>query len=76
MSGDEAFRPSTAQDRRELGVVDAKLRAALVPPMPLVYSYTHAGTYEWTVTPDGPAALRLLPDVKLCAGEGGDTAPP
>jgi hypothetical protein len=76
MASDEAFRPSGAQDRREIGVVDRMQRAARVPPMPLVYSYTHAGTYEWTVTPEGSVSLRLLSDVKLCASDGADVAAP
>jgi len=76
MSADEAFRPSGGQDLRQIGVVDRAQRAARVPPIPLVSAYTQPGTYESTVTPDGGVTLRLLPDVKLCAPEGGDTAAP
>jgi hypothetical protein len=74
MGTNESFRPSGAQDRREIGVVDKDLFAARVPPLPLVHSYTHPGTYEWSVSPKGEVSLRLMDDLKLCA-EGDAAAP-
>jgi hypothetical protein len=75
MDSNEAFRPSGAQDRREVGLVDMNLFAARVPPLPLVYSYTHSGTYEWNVSPSGPVSLRLIDDVKLCKERGTSASP-
>jgi hypothetical protein len=75
MQHDEAFRPSGAQDRREVGVTAMDMSAARVPALPLVYSYTHPGSYEWTIRPDGSAQLRLLTDEKLCGENTGNATP-
>jgi hypothetical protein len=62
---DETYRPSVASAERALTVVPGGDTRPF-PPVPLVYSYTHAGLYKWTLAKDGGVKLELVDDASLC----------
>lgn len=62
---DETYRPSVASAERALTVVPGGDTRPF-PPVPLVYSYTHAGLYKWTLAKDGGVKLELVNDEALC----------
>jgi hypothetical protein len=62
---DETYRPSVASAERALTVVPGGDTRPF-PPVPLVYSYTHAGLYKWTLAKDGGVRLELVDDTSVC----------
>ncbi len=64
LDASDAYRPSSAQDRREVAIVDYAGMAASLPPVPLVYNYTHAGVYNWTLSSSGALRLQVNSDAK------------
>lgn len=65
LGDDETYRPSVSSAERALTVVPGGDTRPF-PPVPLVYSYTHPGTYKWTLAKDGGVSLDLVVDDKLC----------
>jgi hypothetical protein len=62
---EETYRPSVPSAERVITVVPGG-DARPFPPVPLIYSYTHPGTYKWTLAPEGGATLELVEDPALC----------
>jgi hypothetical protein len=61
----ETYRPSTPSAERVVTVVPGG-DARPFPPVPLIYSYTHPGTYKWTLSGDGGVKLELVEDEAIC----------
>jgi hypothetical protein len=66
LGDDETYRPSGASAERAFSVVPGG-DARPFPPVPLVYSYTHAGLYKWTLAGDGSLELDVVDDQAVCA---------
>lgn len=65
LDDDETYRPSVASAERVITVVPGG-DARPFPPVPLIYSYTHPGTYKWTLAKDGGVTLELVEDEAIC----------
>lgn len=65
LGDDETYRPSVPLAERVLTVVPGG-DARPFPPVPLIYSYTHPGTYKWTLSETGGATLELIEDPAIC----------
>lgn len=63
---EDAYRPPFDAAERTVTVVSNARGGALFPPIPLVYSYTHPGSYRWRLAPDGTVRLDLLETDELC----------
>ncbi len=63
---DDAYRPPFDASERTVTVVSNARGGALFPPIPLVYSYTHPGSYRWRLSADGTVRLDLIDDDVLC----------
>jgi hypothetical protein len=62
----DAYRPPFDAAERSVTVVSNARAGALFPPIPLVYSYTHPGSYRWLLSADGTVRLDLVEDDALC----------
>lgn len=63
---DDAYRPPFDASERTVTVVSNARSGSLFPPVPLVYSYTHPGTYRWHLLADGTVRLDLIEEDALC----------
>lgn len=66
LGADDAYRPPFDTAERSVTVVSNARGGALFPPIPLVYSYTHPGSYRWRLSSDGTVRLDLIEDDALC----------
>lgn len=66
LGAEDAYRPPFDAAERSVTVVSNARGGALFPPIPLVYSYTHPGSYRWRLSQDGTVRLDLLDDDELC----------
>lgn len=64
----ETYRPSLASAERAITVVPGGDTRPF-PPIPLVYSYTHPGMYQWTLAKHGGVELELITDERLCPAQ-------
>lgn len=63
---EDAYRPPFDAAERTVTVVSTARSGSLFPPVPLVYSYTHPGTYRWRLLADGTVRLDLVEEDALC----------
>ncbi|MBI1944904.1 MAG: hypothetical protein HYS27_04365 [Deltaproteobacteria bacterium] len=66
LGAEDAYRPPFDAAERSVTVVSNARGGALFPPIPLVYSYTHPGSYRWRLAADGTVRLDLIDDDELC----------
>ncbi len=63
---EDAYRPPFDASERAVMVVSNARGGSLFPPIPLVYSYTHPGSYRWRLSEDGTVRLDLIEQDELC----------
>lgn len=66
LGAEDAYRPPFDTAERSVMVVSHARSGALFPPIPLVYSYTHPGSYRWRLSQDGTIRLDLIEEDALC----------
>lgn len=66
LGAEDAYRPPFDAAERSVTVVSHARSGTLFPPVPLVYSYTHPGTYRWRLVADGTVRLDLIEEDALC----------
>ncbi len=63
---EDAYRPPFDASERTVTVVSKARGGTIFPPVPLVHSYTHPGSYRWLLLADGTVRLDLIDDDPLC----------